>query len=103
MKVNLRSMNAAQLDALIDRANARKEELQQEQVLRVREKIEDMLKEAGVTLRDVLGGKRSRGLKPLTGQLDPWLRLRVATGQVAKPDARKQRAGMKLRGRASPR
>lgn len=99
MKFNLSIMSAAQLDALIERASARLEELRLDRVQRVRSKIERVLKEAGVTLQDVvvLGNGKSKIRKPLSGELDPWLRLRVATGEVAKPDVRKPRIGKKRR------
>ena len=58
MAIDLKSLNPKQLDELIQKAELRKREAAKESVVKVREKIQAILKAEGVTLEDVFGGAR---------------------------------------------
>ena len=56
MAIDLKSLNPKQLDDLIQKAEQRKREAAKESVVKVRGKIQAILKAEGVTLEDVFGG-----------------------------------------------
>lgn len=56
--MDIRKLNHSQLQELISRAERRKQELSQERVSRVREKVMALLKAEGFTFDEVFGTKR---------------------------------------------
>lgn len=66
MAIDLKSLSPKELQALIASANAQMHEAHANQVRTVREKIDAVLKSAGLTINDVYptrGGKKSAGKK----------------------------------------
>ena len=61
--MDIRKLNHSQLQDLIARAERRKQELSQERVTRVREKVLALLKSEGFTFDEVFGGTRRRAAK----------------------------------------
>jgi DNA-binding protein H-NS len=55
MAVDIKNLNHTQLTELIAKAQSRQGELQKEKVTRLREKINAMIKEEGLTFDDVFG------------------------------------------------
>jgi DNA-binding protein H-NS len=62
MAVDIKSLNQTQLNELITRAEARKQELAKERVSKVREKLVALAKAEGFTLEDLFGrgGRKTR-------------------------------------------
>ena len=57
MAIDIKSLNQAQLNELIQRAESRKHELAKEKIVRVREKVLALLKAEDFTFEDVFGGR----------------------------------------------
>jgi DNA-binding protein H-NS len=57
MAIDLKSLNHNQLTELIARAEARQGELRKERVVKLREKIQALIKAEGYTFDDVFGGR----------------------------------------------
>lgn len=67
MAINLETLSPAELQALIKNAEAQMESARKSQIQDVRNKIEELLKNAGLTLAEVYptrGGKPAKGAKP---------------------------------------
>ncbi|HEX6834167.1 MAG TPA: H-NS histone family protein [Rudaea sp.] len=60
MAVDIRHLNHAQLDELIQRAEARKQELARERVGKVREKLATLAKAEGFSIDELFGGRNGR-------------------------------------------
>ena len=60
MAINIRNLNHAQLEDLIQRARARQEELVKEKASKLREKISALVKAEGFGIEDVFGGGGKR-------------------------------------------
>ena len=60
MAIDLKSLNANQLDELIRKANARKGDLGKERAAKVRAKVDALIKAEGFTFADLYGGRGGR-------------------------------------------
>ena len=61
MAIDLKSLNASQLDELIRKASARKGDLGKERAVKVRAKVEALIKAEGFTFADLYGTRGRRG------------------------------------------
>ncbi|MEO7324098.1 MAG: H-NS histone family protein [Dokdonella sp.] len=61
MAINMKGLNAAQLDALIQQADQRKRELRDGGVAKVREKVIAMVKAEGFSLDELFGNTKGKG------------------------------------------
>lgn len=61
MAINMKGLNAAQLDALIQQADQRKRELRDGGVAKVREKVIALVKAEGFSLDDLFGSAKNKG------------------------------------------
>ncbi|TAL74092.1 MAG: H-NS histone family protein [Rhodanobacter sp.] len=67
MAIDLKGLNQNQLNELINKAQSRQEELRKEKVVKVREKVHQLLKSEGLNFDDVFGvgrAKRKGGVVP---------------------------------------
>ena len=60
MAIDLKSLNASQLDELIRKANARKGDIGKERAAKVRAKVDALIKAEGFTFADLYGGRGGR-------------------------------------------
>ena len=60
MAIDLKSLNASQLDELIRKANARKGDLGKERASKVRAKVDALIKAEGFTFAELYGGRGGR-------------------------------------------
>jgi len=60
MAIDLKSLNASQLDELIRKASARKGDLGKERIAKVRAKVDALIKAEGFTFADLYGGRGGR-------------------------------------------
>jgi len=77
MAIDLKNLSPKELQALIAGANAQMQEAHATQVRTVREKIDGLLKSAGLNINDVYptrGGKKAAGKKGSTGTVAPKYR-----------------------------
>ncbi|GLQ92301.1 H-NS histone family protein [Dyella acidisoli] len=77
MAIDIKSLNHTQLNDLIQKAQARQDELQKEKVTRVREKVQALLKAEGLSFEDVFGAGasvRGGGKRRGTGSVAPKYR-----------------------------
>ncbi|HXS73973.1 MAG TPA: H-NS histone family protein [Rhodanobacteraceae bacterium] len=58
MAIDLKSLNPAQLDELIKKAESRKHDIKRERVSVVRDKVNKLIKAEGFTFAELFGGKR---------------------------------------------
>ncbi|MEO9215207.1 MAG: H-NS histone family protein [Rhodanobacter sp.] len=58
MAVDIKSLNHSQLNDLISKAQVRQDELHKEKVLKLRKKVNDLLKAEGYTFEDIFGAPR---------------------------------------------
>jgi DNA-binding protein H-NS len=61
MAVDLKSLNHTQLNDLISKAQMRQTELRKEKVVKLREKVHNMIKAEGYTFEDIFGHARGKG------------------------------------------
>lgn len=61
MAINMKRLNAAQLDALIQQADQRKRELRDGGVAKVREKVIAMVKAEGFSIDELFGSVKNKG------------------------------------------
>lgn len=61
MAIDIKSLNHNQLNELISKAQSRQHELRKEKVVKLREKINALIKAEGYSFDDVFGGKRRSG------------------------------------------
>ncbi|GAB3031487.1 MULTISPECIES: H-NS histone family protein [Oleiagrimonas] len=71
MAVDIKKLNQNQLNDLINKAEQRKQELEKEKLVKVRDKVTKLLKDEGFTFEEVFGargaarrGRRSTGKVP---------------------------------------
>ncbi|GGA22541.1 H-NS family nucleoid-associated regulatory protein [Dyella nitratireducens] len=75
MAIDIKSLNHNQLNDLIQKAQARQQELEKEKVSRVREKVFALLKAEGISFEEVFGGGGVvRGKRRGTGTVAPKYR-----------------------------
>lgn len=78
MAIDIKSLNQSQLNDLIQKAQARQQELEKEKVTRVREKVHALLKAEGISFEDVFGagsaGLRGSKRRGGTGSVAPKYR-----------------------------
>ncbi|GLQ90415.1 H-NS histone family protein [Dyella flagellata] len=75
MAIDIKSLNHNQLNDLIQKAQARQQELEKEKVTRVREKVQALLKAEGISFEEVFGGGAAvRGKRRATGSVAPKYR-----------------------------
>jgi DNA-binding protein H-NS len=75
MAIDIKSLNQSQLNDLIQKAQARQQELEKEKVSRVREKVFALLKAEGISFEEVFGtGTAVRGKRRGTGTVAPKYR-----------------------------
>ncbi|HUB91737.1 MAG TPA: H-NS histone family protein [Dyella sp.] len=75
MAIDIKSLNQNQLNDLIQKAQARQQELEKEKVTRAREKVLALLKAEGVSFEEVFGGAgAARGKRRGTGTVAPKYR-----------------------------
>ena len=75
MAIDIKSLNQNQLNDLIQKAQARQQELEKEKVTRVREKVQALLKAEGISFEEVFGaGAAVRGKRRGTGSVAPKYR-----------------------------
>ena len=77
MAIDIKSLNHSQLNDLIQKAQARQDELNKEKVTKVREKVHALLKAEGLSFEDVFGagaGVRGAGKRRGTGSVAPKYR-----------------------------
>lgn len=60
MAIDLKKLTQVQLNDLIQRAERRKDEIAQESVQKIRDRILKLLADEGLTFEQVFGGKRGR-------------------------------------------
>jgi len=58
MAVDLKSLNHTQLNDLISKAQMRQTELRKEKVVKLREKVHNLIKAEGYSFEDIFGGAR---------------------------------------------
>ncbi|MEO5559331.1 MAG: H-NS histone family protein [Dokdonella sp.] len=61
MAINMKGLNAAQLDALIQQADQRKRELRDGGVAKVRDKVIAMVKAEGFSIDELFGSVKNKG------------------------------------------
>jgi len=69
MAVDISNLNQKQLNDLISKAENRKKEIHQDKVVKLRKKINDMIKAEGYTFEEVFGGRRKA--RRSTGKVPP--------------------------------
>jgi DNA-binding protein H-NS len=75
MAIDIKSLNHTQLNDLIQKAQARQQELEKEKVTRVREKVFALLKAEDISFEEVFGGGAAvRGKRRGTGTVAPKYR-----------------------------
>jgi DNA-binding protein H-NS len=77
MAIDIKSLNHNQLNDLIQKAQARQQELQKERITRVREKVNALLKAEGVSFEEAFGGGSGtavKGKRRGTGSVAPKYR-----------------------------
>ncbi|WP_333677972.1 H-NS histone family protein [Dyella sp.] len=75
MAIDIKSLNQTQLNDLIQKAQARQQELEKEKVTRVREKVFALLKAEDISFDEVFGGGVAvRGKRRGTGTVAPKYR-----------------------------
>lgn len=78
MAIDLKALSPKELQALITGANAQMQEAKSNHVRTVREKIDGVLKSAGLTINEVYptrgGGKKAGGKRSPTGSVAPKYR-----------------------------
>ena len=70
MAVDIKKLTQTQLNDLINKAEQRKVELEKEKVVKVREKINKLLKDEGFSFEDVFGNRGARRTRR-TGKVPP--------------------------------
>ncbi|WP_426700679.1 H-NS family nucleoid-associated regulatory protein [Rhodanobacter sp. Col0626] len=73
MAVDIKSLNHTQLNDLINKAQVRQNELRKEKVVKLREKVNALLKAEGYTFEDIFGGGRGKA-KRTTSPVAPKYR-----------------------------
>ena len=75
MAIDIKSLHQNQLNDLIQKAQARQQELEKEKITRAREKVLALLKAEGVSFEEVFGGAAApRGKRRGTGTVAPKYR-----------------------------
>lgn len=74
MAIDIKSLNHAQLNELIAKAQQRQGELRKEKVVKIREKISALIKAEGYTVEDVFGVRGKTKVKRTTGTVKPKFR-----------------------------
>ncbi|HET6587517.1 MAG TPA: H-NS histone family protein [Oleiagrimonas sp.] len=69
MAVDISNLNQKQLNDLINKAESRKKEIHQDKVVKLRKKINDMIKAEGYTFEDIFGARRKT--RRSTGKVPP--------------------------------
>jgi len=90
MAINIRNLNYAQLDELIQRARERQAELAKERASKLREKINAMVKAEGLDIGDVFGTSTRRGAGAVRRKVKPKYRnpadpAQIWTGRGKRP------------------
>lgn len=85
MAIDLKSMNHSQLAELIKRAEQRKSEVAKERVVKVREKIQALIKSEGVTLEEVFGGAGKARRPAVAKYRNPADRNQTWSGRGKRP------------------
>lgn len=73
MAVDIKNLNHTQLNDLINKAQVRQNELRKEKVVKLREKVNALLKAEGYSFEDIFGAPRSK-TKRSTGTVAPKYR-----------------------------
>jgi DNA-binding protein H-NS len=76
MAIDIKSLNHNQLNELIGKAQQRQGELRKEKVVKIREKVNALIKAEGYTVEEVFGvrGKAKVKVKRSTGKVKPKFR-----------------------------
>ncbi|MEP6899245.1 MAG: H-NS histone family protein [Rhodanobacter sp.] len=73
MAVDIKNLNHTQLNDLISKAQVRQNELRKEKVVKLREKVNALIKAEGYSFEDIFGGARGK-VKRATGSVAPKYR-----------------------------
>ncbi len=74
MAVDLNKLNPKQLNDLINKAEQRKVELEKEKVVKLRERIQKLIKDEGFTFEEVFGTRGGRRGRRTTSKVAPKYR-----------------------------
>lgn len=74
MAIDIKSLNHNQLNELIGKAQQRQGELRKEKVVKIREKVNALIKAEGYTVEDIFGVRGKVKVKRSTGTVKPKFR-----------------------------
>jgi len=71
MAVDLKKLNQSQLNDLINKAEQRKVEIEKEKLVKLRDRINKLIKDEGFTFEDVFGGRSARRTRRTATKVAP--------------------------------
>lgn len=74
MAIDIKSLNHNQLNELIGKAQQRQGELRKEKVVKIREKVNALIKAEGYSFEDIFGVRGKAKVKRSTGKVKPKFR-----------------------------
>jgi DNA-binding protein H-NS len=85
MAIDLKSLNHNQLSELITRAKQRQTDLAAEKIVKLREKVQALIKSEGFSMDDVVGGPRKARAKVKPKYRNPLNKTETWSGRGKRP------------------